>query len=117
MPSPRLIALRSPISLLCFLLTAAVGLTLDQVSKVLAFEHLSYGVEWTGGVVHALRRREWHLIPGWLHFEVMANQGAVFGVGQGRRVLFIAVSFMAICFICYLFAVSGRQRFYQIFLG
>ncbi|MBV8780411.1 MAG: signal peptidase II [Phycisphaerae bacterium] len=60
---------------------------------------------------------EYKLIPGWLHFHFTINRGAVFGIGQGQRGLFIAVSIGAMLFLTYLFAMSGRQRFYQILLG
>ena len=56
-------------------------------------------------------------IPGWLHFHCTANEGAVFGIGQGNRWLFVIVSVLAIAFLTYLFATSGRQRFYQVVLG
>jgi len=117
MPSPRLIALRCPIALLLFLLTASVGITVDQVTKVLAFEHLSNGVVWDAVGPHALRKHNRDVISGWLQLEVMANPGAVFGLGPGKRILFIGVSIAAIFFIFYLFAVSGRQRLYQFILG
>jgi signal peptidase II len=56
-------------------------------------------------------------IPGFLQFQALVNQGAVFGIGQGQRFLFLVVSTLAICFILYLFATSGRHRFYQFVLG
>jgi len=102
---------RSPAALACFLLTAVIGFALDQWSKVEAFDKLS-----GGGVVRmddSVRPLDPHtvrFIPGWLHFDVTANQGAVFGIGQGQRALFVAVSVAAIVFILYLFATSGRQR-------
>jgi signal peptidase II len=115
---------RSPVNFLsigalaCFVLTAVVGFCLDQWSKVAAFRELS------GGMVPSADGREVpanpqsvHFIPGWLHFDVTANPGAVFGIGAGQRVLFITVSLAAIVFIFYLFATSGRQRGYQIILG
>lgn len=109
---------RSPGALSCFLLTAVIGFALDQWSKVEAFDKLS-----GGGVVRmddSVRPLDPHtvrFIPGWLHFDVTANQGAVFGIGQGQRALFVAVSVAAIVFILYLFATSGRQRTYQVILG
>lgn len=117
MVAHRSIALKSPAALLCFLLTATLGMALDQVSKILAFKYLSSGIRWEDGKVTAIQKRPWPLIPGWLEFRVMANQGAVFGIGQGQRILFITVSVAAIAFIFYLFSVSGRQRFYQVILG
>jgi len=96
--------LRSPAALARFLGTAIVALILDLWTKSLAVTHLS-----SGGSVH--------FIPGWIHFEYVENHGAVFGIGQGQRWLFIVVSVIAIGFVAWLFATSGRQRFYQFLLG
>jgi signal peptidase II len=95
---------RSPAALARFALTTAVGLGLDLWTKVLAEHHLrgASPIEF---------------IPGWLHFTYTENRGAVFGIGQGQRPLFLAVSALAIGFLTYLFATSGRQRFYQFVLG
>jgi len=108
---------RSIVALLCFLLTAGVGFALDQWSKVTSFDKLGMVTSDLDGAPRVVSLRTVRFIPGWLHFEVTANQGAVFGIGQGRRFLFIAVSVAAILFIFYLFATSGRQRVYQIILG
>ena len=109
---------RSPIALACFLLTAGVGFALDQWSKVAAFRRLSDGViSDPDGRPWPYNPRSMHLIPGWLHFDVTANPGAVFGIGPGQRTLFITVSVAAIVFIFYLFATSDRQRVYQVILG
>jgi signal peptidase II len=48
---------------------------------------------------------------------VTVNEGAVFGLGQGKRVVFAVVSVAAIGFLTYLFATSGPRRFYQFVLG
>jgi signal peptidase II len=45
------------------------------------------------------------------------NHGAVFGLGQGQRPLFLVVSVAAIAFLVYLFATSGHVRIYQVILG
>jgi signal peptidase II len=95
---------RSPAALARFLLVMAIGLGLDLWTKVLAETHLR----------HADPIR---FIPGWLHFTYTENRGAVFGIGQGQRPLFLVVSVLAIGFLSYLFATSGRQRFYQFVLG
>lgn len=109
---------RSAAALGCFVLTAVLGFGLDQWSKVEAFQRLCDGVAPDAeGVMHPVNPRSIHLIPGWLHFDVTANQGAVFGIGQGQRTLFVAVSVAAILFIGYLFVTSDRQRVYQIILG
>ncbi|MDB5354119.1 MAG: lspA [Phycisphaerales bacterium] len=107
----------SPLALSCFLLTAAIGLALDQWTKVEAFSRLKTS-EWIDSQgMTRVNSDTYPFIPGWLHFHVTTNQGAVFGVGQGKRMLFIAVSLAAVVFIGYLFTVSGRQRGYQIILG
>jgi signal peptidase II len=116
---------RSVPALLAFALTFVVGLGLDLWTKQAAFaalaphgvrynpEHgrheISYGPD---GRLEVQR-----VVPGWLHFQAMTNEGAVFGIGQGQRWLFVAVSVLAIGFILYLFATSGDHRFYQFVLG
>src|SRR4051794_28076606 len=104
MPGPSTDNFRSPAALSRFLLTMAIGLAIDLWTKVLAFNHLRFAdpIEF---------------IPGWLHFTYTENRGAVFGIGQGQRSLFLVVSLLAIAFLAYLFATSGRQRFYQFILG
>ena len=97
--------LTSPAALLRFVGVCALGLVLDLWTKWLAQTHLAP----TSASVH--------FIPGWLHFEWTTNRGAVFGLGQGQVVLFVAVSIGAIAFLAYLFAVSGRQPLYQIILA
>jgi signal peptidase II len=46
------------------------------------------------------------LIPGVLNLQLVRNEGAVFGIGQGGQVFFVGVSFLAIGVISYLFARS-----------
>lgn len=95
---------RNPAALARFLLVTTVGVTLDLWTKSLAEAHLRHA--------DAIR-----FIPGWLHFTYTENRGAVFGIGQGQRSLFLVVSVLAIGFLSYLFATSGKQRFYQFVLG
>ncbi|HEX2974117.1 MAG TPA: signal peptidase II [Tepidisphaeraceae bacterium] len=102
---------RSPAALARFFVTTLVGLGLDLWTKAYAFEHLAT----TAGPKPTSRVYEF--IPGWLHFMVTTNTGAVFGLGEGRWVLFVTVSVAAIIFLTYLFATSGRQRLYQFILG
>ena len=114
--------LRSPAALSRFLLVTVVGLALDLWTKVWAFGALVYNqtvVPHPSGVGEFIRvdSRTYEFIPGWLHFRCTANEGAVFGIGQGNRWLFVIVSVLAIAFLTYLFATSGRQRFYQVVLG
>ncbi len=94
---------RNPAALARFLLPCLLGVSLDLWTKVVAFDRLNNG--------------PYRFIPGWLHFQITENRGAVFGIGGGMRFLFIGVSIAAILFIIYLFLVSGRQRLYQVILG
>ena len=97
--------LRHPAAIFRFLLVTVIGLSVDLWTKHLAFQKLSPG--------------NWYdLIPGWLRFEVTTNHGAVFGIGQGQRLLFLIVSVAAVAFLTYLFLTSKpNQWFYQILLG
>ena len=121
--------LRSPASLARFLLTTIVGFALDLWTKHIAFSQLASGAPYRGlgedGRQHwfvnmrddLIRSKGYDLIPGWLHFRLTVNEGAVFGIGQGQRWLFLVISLAAIFFLSYLFTTSGRQRFYQFVLG
>jgi signal peptidase II len=100
--------LRAASPLARFLLTAVIGIAADLATKSLAVEHL--GPVGSGKTVE--------FIPGWLQFEYTVNRGAVFGLGQGRKALFVTVSVAAVAFLSWLFASSApRQRVYQIVLG
>lgn len=92
--------------MLAFVGTCALGLVADLLSKVWAFRKLEMYSE------------AYQLIPGWLHFETTVNQGAVFGLGQGQRWLFVGVSILAIGFLSWLFVSSERRQLgYHILLG
>jgi signal peptidase II len=103
---------KNPAALARFFLVCLIGLGLDLWSKQYAFEHLS--LSRTG---RDPRPAVVDFIKGWVQFEITTNHGAVFGMGQGRKWLFLFVSVVAIGFLSYLFAVSKRQRFYQFILG
>jgi signal peptidase II len=110
--------LRSPAALARFLLTMVLGLTLDLVSKAVAFAKLGGPVHFgADGRASVISGDPYRFIPGFLHFYVTVNQGAVFGLGQGQRWLFVAISIAAIGFLSYLFITSEKQRFYQVILG
>ena len=96
--------LRSPAALSRFFLVTAVGLFLDLWSKSLAVSKLKDADPYT-------------FIPHWLRFEYTENHGAVFGIAQGQRWMFLVVSAAALLFLTYLFAFSGRRWVYQIILG
>ena len=121
--------LRSPAAVARFLLTAAIGLFLDLYTKHTAFIKLASGLPFrdTGndGKLHWLVRPKseflathgYPFIRDWIHFHVTVNEGAVFGIGQGQRWLFLVISGAAIWFLTYLFTTSGKQRFFQFLLG
>ena len=111
-------AFRSRAAVARLLIVAAVGLGLDLSTKVWSFRELRTSqVTYPDGTVRV--ESETHaFIPGWLHFHVTANQGAVFGVGQGNRWLFVGVSVLAVGFLLYLFATSAPgQLAYQLIVG
>lgn len=104
MSRPWIENLRSPLALLLFFGVAAVGVALDLWSKAAA--------------VASLRdTTPYRFIPGWLHFTYTENHGAVFGIAQGARTIFLVVSIGAILFLGFLFLTSGRARIYQLILG
>lgn len=96
--------LRSPLALLLFFGTTVVGVAADLALK-----------SWS--VAHLADAEPWNLIPHVLRLTYTENFGAVFGIGQGQRVWFIAVSVAAIIFLTYLFKNSGNRRIYQFLLG
>jgi signal peptidase II len=98
-------AFRSPAALARFFGAAAIGIALDQWTKFAAFSNATLADE------------PCRFIPGWLEFEVVKNRGAVFGLGQGQRILFVTVSIAAVAFLIYLFSASDNRRIYQILLG
>jgi lipoprotein signal peptidase len=76
---------------------AAAALALDLWSKSWAFSTLEQGE-----VVE--------VIPSVLTFQRSINPGALFGMGQGLVVVFIAASFIALGFVLYLFICSTPER-------
>jgi len=104
MPADARPPLLSPAALARFFLTAIIGVALDLSIKSLAAARLKYAAGVTA-------------IPGLLRLEYTENHGAVFGMAQGQRTMFLIVSIAALLFLCYLFATSGRRWFYQIVLG
>jgi signal peptidase II len=108
---------RSPLALLLFVGTTVVGLAGDIATKIWSFKTLPTHIFTEPGGKVIVYSDTYHLIPGWLEFTCTANQGAVFGIGQGQRALFIIVSVLAIGFLSTLFARSARHRGYQLILG
>ena len=95
---------RSPLALLLFFGVTVVGVGLDLWNKNLAVEHLK-----DGPMVQ--------FVPNWLNLTYTENRGAVFGLGQGQRWLFVGVSIFAIAVLTSLFSRSAGRSFYQWLLG
>jgi signal peptidase II len=109
---------KSPAALSRFALTTVLGVGLDLITKSYAFHKLALSIVTSPTTGKVQVWSEVHpVIPGWIEIELTANQGAVFGLGQGMRAVFVGVSLGAILFLSYLFATSGRRRAYQIVLG
>lgn len=110
--------LHSPAAWLCLLVPLVVGLGTDLITKAWAFSALvtnRFVDPITGRVELVSLEHAW--IHGILHFRAHLNYGAVFGLGDGARVLFVIVSILALGLLGYLFLKSGRQRLYQVLLG
>jgi signal peptidase II len=103
-------AWQSASSWLRFLLPAILGLLADLYLKNWAFPD---GVP-TENVMFAGRHADavnpWPVIPGILGFTTTVNQGAVFGIGQGKVQLFLAFSIVALAIILWVFATSGASH-------
>jgi signal peptidase II len=109
---------RSPAALARFFLVSVAGIALDLWSKWYAFQQLAMQIyRLPNGKVEVISRPAYQFIPGWLHFEVTPNQGAVFGQLQGYRILFVIMSVAAMAFLTWLFATSGKRAGFQILLG
>ena len=128
-PISRLAPFRSPTALACFLLVAALGLVADLTTKSATWQKLVERVEWieeTGTIMlirHDLSRPgqpsqyDITVIPNGLEVTAVANQGAAMGLGQGKKTLFVLVSFAAILVLFYFYAHSDGRHLYQAVLG
>jgi signal peptidase II len=84
---------------LIFATVAAVGVTVDLITKAWAFGWLGMpGIE-----------PEWWLVPGVFGFQTSLNMGALFGMGQGQVPVFRVLSVAAALGIVY-WVVSGAAR-------
>lgn len=117
MDRPKRPPIYSAMAWACLLLPMIVGLSLDLTTKYMAVDRLLIEKYQTPTGIVGIDTQEYQLLPGWLHFQYHENRGAVFGIGQGARVLFLIVSALALVLLGYLFVRSGQQRIYQILLG
>ncbi len=97
---------RSPLALLLFFGVTVVGVGLDLWAKNLADRSILKD-EADGS----------SSFQNWLNLTYTENRGAVFGLGQGQRWLFVGVSIFAIAVLTSLFSRSAGRSFYQWLLG
>ena len=118
-------AWRSPRAWALLLVVVAAGLSLDLVSKWWAFRAVadapvelryeeiagnpSYRLPWHAGV---------RVIPGdLLDFRLVLNHGAVFGLGQQRRPVFVAFTVLAVVGATAVFGWWTKAGATQVHLG
>src|SRR5688572_23530764 len=92
---------RSPAALARLLLTTVLVLVVDLWSKAYAWQAMHIAgpspADYPKRFVRSTDAYE--ILPGWLHFKLTINEGAVFGLGQGHRWVFVTVSVAAIAFL------------------
>jgi signal peptidase II len=117
--------LRSATSaIILFILTCVLGLGVDLVTKWLAFDHptlkLVDHVEFDQArgrwEVTGAEQRAVEVVPKLLEFHATVNEGAVFGLGQGKQMIFVVVSVLAIGFLLALVSKT-RSKFEAVLLG
>ncbi len=111
-------AWRSPQAWITLLVVLAIALSVDLWSKSAAFSSVgenpvvlepqeavsdpSYRIPWHGGV-HAIS-------PDLLDFHLVINHGAVFGIGQSARGIFIGFTLIAVAAGVFIFGWWTRAR-------
>ena len=100
-----------------FFSLAAVGCIADLWTKHAMFAWRGLPPRWRGE--RPSEREIYWIIDGYCGIETALNQGALFGMGQGKVWLFALLSFVAIAGITYwLFvAKAARDRFLNLTLG
>jgi len=78
-----------------YLLILVVGLSLDLWTKSWMFTHLGLPGEYLAAEQPQVNAT-WWIIDGVFGFQTSLNQGALFGMGQGKAHLFALFSFVAI---------------------
>jgi signal peptidase II len=110
-----------------FLVPAVLGLAGDLWLKSWAFPEgvpgesskMAYAGRNPGiDLATGLQQKPWPVIPNVLGFTTTVNQGAVFGIGQGKVSLFLGFSLIALAIIVWVFVTSGaKQRVVHFALG
>jgi signal peptidase II len=101
------------------IVVTVLGLVADLGTKSLAFEHVAnrpvvINREEVLRTHQPANQIPWHtpvvVVPRVLDFTLVANRGAVFGMGAGKRVLFIGFTIAALAFGLLLFATWTRPN-------
>ena len=66
-----------------------VMVLIDQLTKIIAFKHLNYG-------------ETYHVVPKVIDFVLVRNRGAVFGILQGKMVLFYVFTVIGLAVFTFL---------------
>lgn len=109
-------AYRSPAAIGLFLLVFVLLLTADLLTKRVSFDRLLIASYGTPPDPVVIKSEDVVLIPRVLNLHLTANQGAVFGIGQGMRWMFVLVSVVMISFLGYLFTTLDRRRWPTLIL-
>ncbi|HMN96241.1 MAG TPA: signal peptidase II [Phycisphaerales bacterium] len=119
--------LRSPRAWLTLLVPFACSLALDLWSKAWAFRTVAGAPvelrrdEIAGNPSYELPRHQGVSVLPWdlLDFHLVLNHGAVFGLGSGRRSVFVAFTIIAACVALWVFArlTAAKDTLAHIGLG
>lgn len=91
-----------------FLAIAIAGCAADLLTKAWAFAQIQ---------MPGMRPPQW-IVPGVLGFETSLNEGALWGIGQGKSWLFAIFSLVALAAVLIWFcAGGGRSRLVSVALG
>ncbi len=98
-----------------FVILAALMLAIDLGSKAASFHWIGDAPVRLGEPSAETMRQLAAIepivvVPRLLHLQLWLNEGAIFGIGQGKRWLFAAVSVAAVFIIWRVFARSGARQ-------
>jgi len=108
-------AWRSRSAWIRLLVVVVIGVTIDLVTKAIAFRHVAgrpvvvdreLALSLPPAHINQLipAHEPVRVIPYVLDFQLVLNPGAVFGIGPGRRMFFAVFTFAAIMFALWIFA-------------
>ena len=116
-PPPDVPAWRSPRAWLILIVVVSLGLAADLISKEWAFRTvtsepmvLDYEDVVSGNAQIPFHDGVRVLSPNLLDFRLVLNRGAVFGIGQGQRLAFVAFTLVAIGVAVSVFGWWTRSR-------